>query len=209
MLETLKFLQQRSLFDFLKFIYVFIFGCAGSLLLSGLFASCGEWGLLFSCSVWASQWSGFSCCRAWVLECIGFRSCCSWAQYLRHIDLAASWHVGSSQTRDWTGVPCTARFLTTGQPGKPLKGWLLLSFPVAEGTLSWKDEVPGTSEISFRWSWPYSLPWRGESPISNLRLRITGLRDLRTLGVLMGKDSPGKCGPIWLLSRKGLPCSGA
>ena len=37
-------------------IYIFIiFGCAGSLLLSGLFASCSEWGLLFSCSVRASH----------------------------------------------------------------------------------------------------------------------------------------------------------
>ena len=27
----------------------FIFGCAGSLLLCGLFSSCGEWGLLSGC----------------------------------------------------------------------------------------------------------------------------------------------------------------
>ena len=30
----------------LKF-YLFIFGCAGSSLLPGLFSSCGEWGLHF------------------------------------------------------------------------------------------------------------------------------------------------------------------
>ena len=29
------------------FIYVFIFGCAGSSLLNGLFSSCDEWGLPF------------------------------------------------------------------------------------------------------------------------------------------------------------------
>ena len=34
-------------------IYLF-FGCAGSLLLCGLFSSCDEWGLLFNCSVLAS-----------------------------------------------------------------------------------------------------------------------------------------------------------
>ena len=29
-----------------------------------LFSSCGKWGLLSSCSVQASNFSGFSCCRA-------------------------------------------------------------------------------------------------------------------------------------------------
>ena len=32
---------------YLLYIILFIFGCAGSLLLRGLFSSCGEWGLLF------------------------------------------------------------------------------------------------------------------------------------------------------------------
>ena len=40
-------------------IILFIFGCAGSLSLLGLFCSC---------SVWASHCSGFSCCSSWVLE---------------------------------------------------------------------------------------------------------------------------------------------
>ena len=34
-------------FLFLSFIYLFIFGCAGSSLLLGLFSHRGEWGLLF------------------------------------------------------------------------------------------------------------------------------------------------------------------
>ena len=40
---------------------VFIFGCAGSLLLCGLFSSCREWGPLSSCDVQASHCDGFSC----------------------------------------------------------------------------------------------------------------------------------------------------
>ena len=44
------------------------FGCAGFLLLPGLFSSCGKWGLLFSCSAQASHCSGFSCCGAWALR---------------------------------------------------------------------------------------------------------------------------------------------
>ena len=42
------------------FIYLFIFGCAGSSLLQGLFFSCGERGLLSSRGVQASRCSGFS-----------------------------------------------------------------------------------------------------------------------------------------------------
>ena len=36
-------------------IYVFIFGCAGSLLLCQLFSSCDRWGLLSSCGARASH----------------------------------------------------------------------------------------------------------------------------------------------------------
>ena len=43
-------------------IYLFIcFGCAGSLLLHRFSSSCGEQGLLSSCSAHASHCDGFSC----------------------------------------------------------------------------------------------------------------------------------------------------
>ena len=66
------------------------------------FSSCGEQGLLSSYSAWASHCSGFSCPRAQALGCMGFSSC-----GIR--GLVAPQHVGSSQTRDSAGVPCTAR----------------------------------------------------------------------------------------------------
>ena len=47
-----------------KFIYSFTAGCAGSLLLPGLFSSCGDQELLSSCSTWASFCGGLSHCRA-------------------------------------------------------------------------------------------------------------------------------------------------
>ena len=78
---------------FLKII-LFIFGCAGSSLLPGLFSSCCEWGLLSSCGARASQGCGFSCCRArlqgmWAsaVAAHGLSSRGSWAQEL--------WLVGS------------------------------------------------------------------------------------------------------------------
>ena len=53
-----------SIESIILFIYLFIFGCAGSLLLHGLFSSCGEKGLLPSCRARASHCSGFSHCIA-------------------------------------------------------------------------------------------------------------------------------------------------
>ena len=56
-----------TLSSFLKII-LFIFGCAGSSLLRGLFSSCGEEGLLSSCGVQVSRCSGFSCAHILVVE---------------------------------------------------------------------------------------------------------------------------------------------
>lgn len=38
-------------------------------------SSCGEWGLLSNCGLWAAHCGGFSCCRAWPLGAPGFSSC--------------------------------------------------------------------------------------------------------------------------------------
>ena len=54
-----------------KNVYLFIFGCAGSLLLHRIFSSCGERGLLSSCSAQASPCCRFSCYRAQVLGHMG------------------------------------------------------------------------------------------------------------------------------------------
>ena len=64
------------------FIYLFSFGCAGSSLLCWLFCSCGERGLLSSCSVWLLI-AVASRCVARALGYTGFRSCCTWAQQLQ------------------------------------------------------------------------------------------------------------------------------
>ena len=45
-------------------IYLFIFDCAGSSLLCGLFSSCGDRGLLSSWGAQASRCSGFPCFKA-------------------------------------------------------------------------------------------------------------------------------------------------
>ena len=53
-------------FPFLKKLYLFIFGWAGSLLLHQLFSSCG---------MQTSHCSGFSCCRARAVGRLGFSNC--------------------------------------------------------------------------------------------------------------------------------------
>ena len=78
-------------------MYVFIFGCAGSLLLLGLFSSCGKKGLLFLAV------------RRFLVEVTslvkhGLRTTGSAV-----VGLVAPGHMGSSWIRDRTGVPCIAR----------------------------------------------------------------------------------------------------
>ena len=63
------------------------FGCAGSLLQCGLFSSCGDQGLLSSCSALASHCGSFSCCGAQTLE-HGLSSCGAQAQLLHRL-----WHL--------------------------------------------------------------------------------------------------------------------
>ena len=61
----------------LKTVYLFIFGCAGSLLVWA-FSSCSEWGQLSSCGAQSSHCGGFSCYRAQALGHTGFSSCDVW-----------------------------------------------------------------------------------------------------------------------------------
>ena len=121
-----------SPFFFFYFIY-FIFGCIGSSLLRAGFLSLRPAGATLRCGARASHCGGFSCCGPWALGiraslivACGLRSCGSrvlegrlsscgarapdaQAQQLWHTGLVAPWHVGSSQTRARTRVPCIGR----------------------------------------------------------------------------------------------------
>ena len=71
------FPQPHQHFIFLLFklyFYLFLFSCAGSLLLRGLFSGFSEQKLFSSCSVRASHWVGFSYYRAQALGLAGFSS---------------------------------------------------------------------------------------------------------------------------------------
>ena len=68
---------------------MFIFACAGSSLLHGLFSRCGEWVLL-------------SCFGAWAL---GLEASGS---VVVAMGLVVPWHVGSSPIRDRSHVSCSS-----------------------------------------------------------------------------------------------------
>ena len=118
----------------LQQFHLFIFGCAGSSLLhSRLFSSCGEWGLLPSCSAQAShvvaslvgnhRLQGVQAlialahelrgCGSWALE-HGLNSCSI------HCSAACGWDLSRSVIKPMS--PASAgRFFTTEPPGQSLE----------------------------------------------------------------------------------------
>ena len=83
-----------NLFNF-WLCWVFVAKCGLSLVVMS--------GATLHCCVQTSHSGGPSCCRAQALG--------SWAQWLWRTGFVAPWHVGSSQTRDRTHVPCLGRWI--------------------------------------------------------------------------------------------------
>ena len=78
--------SEDKLFKKKKIIYLFIFGCVGSLLLCTGFLQLRRAGATLCCSTQASYCGGFSCCgaralgsRASVVVALRLSSCGSWA----------------------------------------------------------------------------------------------------------------------------------
>ena len=91
----------------------FIFGCVGSSLLHTGFLQLRRAGATLHCGGWASHGGGFSCRGA---QALGTQAQQLWlvgsraqAPQLWRMGLVALWHVGSSQTRARTCVPCLGR----------------------------------------------------------------------------------------------------
>ena len=104
----------RSLIFFNLFIFFkFIFGYVGSSLLHMGFLYLWRVGATLRCGVRLLIAVASLCCRAWAL---GSGASVVWlagsrvqAQYLWRVGLVALRHVGSSQTRHQTRVPCIGR----------------------------------------------------------------------------------------------------
>ena len=108
-----------------NFIYLFIFGCAGSSLLHGLVSNCGEWEPLSSCGVQASHCGGFFYWGARALGCTDFSSCgpqalehrlniCSPLSWL----LCSMWHLTGSEVEP-VSPALPGRFFTIETLRKP------------------------------------------------------------------------------------------
>ena len=80
---------------------LFIFGCVGSSLLCEGFLQLRQVGVTLHRDAWASHYRGLSCCGTQAPEVQ--------AQQLWLTGLAAPRHVGFSQTRTRTRVPCIGR----------------------------------------------------------------------------------------------------
>ena len=76
-------------------------------------------GLLSSCGERASPCGGFSCCCAQALGCRGFSSCGAWALLPRGM-----WNLPRPGIKP-VSPSLAGRFLSTGQPGKPMIYFLM------------------------------------------------------------------------------------
>ena len=123
LLDTLKVLYFKMSvfminFFFFNFIYLFIYGCVGSSFLCEGFLQLRQVGATLHHGARASHYRGLSCCGTQALD----------AQAQQLWLTVAPRHVGSSQTRARTCVPCLAgRFSTTAPPGKPVINFLKLN----------------------------------------------------------------------------------
>ena len=115
------FLHRRGLSIFLyNFIYLFVFGCAGSLLLCGLFSS--EQGLVSSCSARTTHCGGFSRGRTRALE-FRLSSCGARVQFPH-----GTWN-HPRQGIEPMSPALASGFLTTGSPGKSMSWSFELMMP--------------------------------------------------------------------------------
>ena len=93
------FFFRKSLFIYL-FIYLFM-AVLGLRFCARAFSSCGKWGPSLHRGARASHYHSLSCCGAQAPD--------AQAQQLWLTGPVAPWHVGSSQTRARTRVPCIGR----------------------------------------------------------------------------------------------------
>ena len=113
----------RFSFYFFKInLFIYFWLCWVFAAMHGLSLVVVSWGYSsLQCAGFSLQWLLF----LWNMGCwrVGFCSCCTWAQQLWfarsraqaqqswHTGLVAPWHVGSSQTRARTHVPCIHRWI--------------------------------------------------------------------------------------------------
>ena len=90
---------------------LFIYGCAGSLLLCMDFLYFQQMGSTLFHSVQISHCDGFSCCRAQALK-HGLSNCGTWVQLLRSM-----WNLPRPRI-ELISRSLASEFLTTGPPGK-------------------------------------------------------------------------------------------
>ena len=107
---------------FTKYFFKFIYGCVGSSFLCEGFLQLQQVGTTLHHGAWASHYRGLSCCGAQAPD--------AQAQQLWLTGLVTPRHVGSSQTRARTRVPCIGRqtlnYCTTREALYKIFYWFLI-----------------------------------------------------------------------------------
>ena len=119
--------------------FIFVFDCAGSLLLDLNFPSCGQWGPVSSCGAWV-YFSGFSCCGAWAQG--------AWASVVVLRGLSCSVHVESSWAQGRTCVPCIARWIFNSWTTREI---LYIEFCIPQ--LYWINSFINSNSFLMAYSW--------------------------------------------------------
>ena len=117
--------RSMSKWTFKKYLFIY-FACAGSLLLCMDFLSLQQVGATSYLWCTGSLLQRLPCCGA---QALGTR-----AQWLWCMGLVVPWRVGSSQTRNLTGVPCVARWIHNHWTTREAQKW---TFKKANKWESW------------------------------------------------------------------------
>ena len=156
--------------------FLLIYSCTGSSLLHTGFLYLRRVGAIL-CSTQVSHWGGFSCCRARALD-----TQTSVAVVLRH--------VGSSQTRDQTYVPCIGRQEVLEK--------------ILESPLDSKQIKPVNPKGSQPWICTGMTDAEAEAPILwPLIQRSDSLQKILMLGKIEGRRKKGRQRMRWLDQHNG------
>ena len=128
-------LSSSGFFFFFFFMVLFVFGCAGSLLLHGFCSSCDEQRLLSGCSVPASPCGVFSCYRPWALGPKASVAAVPGSRAQAHgLGCSTAGGTSSDQGSHLRLLRWQADSLPLNYQGSPLSSssFLLISFPIAD-----------------------------------------------------------------------------
>ena len=78
--------------------------------------------------MWLSDWTELNWRMSSLNRVHELQYCCTQAQSLWHTALVTSWHVESSQRRDWTHVPCSSGWILNRWTTREVRACIFLNY---------------------------------------------------------------------------------